>query len=195
MIAGEARHCTHCGSPWPDLAREWPRVCNTCRTTTWRNARPVIIVILLTEDPHTGVEHVLLGVRAIPPQVGHPALFSGFIEQMSNEPQPLAWQQEAAREVWEETSGLILLDPKSIQPHHAFPFDTSHSVPGIFMAFCVARIPWPSLANWTPNEETSQLLLAPLHDIGVHTHLAFPTHEAAIQALLTGSAADRRHGR
>jgi ADP-ribose pyrophosphatase YjhB (NUDIX family) len=170
------RCCENCGHPWP--TQTFPQTCLACHTPAWQNPLPVIVALITTTHPSTLTTHILLGVRAIPPQIGHPALFSGYMETTKpSPPRTTEWKQEAIREVYEETSGLILLQPEQLQPLAAFPFANSASVPGVFTAFCHAHIPWPNLTNWTPNEEVSQLLLPPLTNT---PPLAFSTHEEAV---------------
>jgi len=43
-MTGKQSHCGYCGAPF--TAPLWPRKCNRCGTTSYRNPIPVVVVIL-----------------------------------------------------------------------------------------------------------------------------------------------------
>lgn len=91
-------HCTYCGNPYDD-SLAWPRACEKCGETTWRNPTPVALALvpIVMENGPTGL---LMVRRGIPPQIGELGLPGGFIEEGES------WQQATVRELHEET-GLV----------------------------------------------------------------------------------------
>jgi NADH pyrophosphatase NudC (nudix superfamily) len=83
-------HCSFCGTAFEEN-QDYPRQCQNCQNTTYRNPLPVAVVILPVDNG------VLLVRRAIEPRKGLLAFPGGFINYGES------WQTAAARELFEET--------------------------------------------------------------------------------------------
>lgn len=93
-------HCHACGVAFPPGATGWPRRCEACGTTSYRNPLPVAVMVL----PVRGAG-LLMIERAIAP-IGL-AFPGGFVEWGER------WQEAAARELREETG--VIVDPDTIE--------------------------------------------------------------------------------
>ncbi len=83
-------YCSYCGHPYP-LEQHWPRRCLNCSQLTFRNPKPVVVVLQPVD------EDVVLILRNIEPGKGLWALPGGFIDFGER------WEVAAARELQEET--------------------------------------------------------------------------------------------
>lgn len=174
----QPKFCSECGAAWNNTISAWPRTCAVCQTTTWRNMRPVGVALIHSVDPTTKAPVVLLIRRAIEPGVGDLALISGFLEQQESG-KMASWQDELVREVAEETSGVLVIEPNALTPLNAYPFAMSQSVEGVIQIFAHAFVPWVNLSTFVPNRETSEVLWVPVDEIQT---TAFQTHDLAIKA-------------
>jgi ADP-ribose pyrophosphatase YjhB (NUDIX family) len=98
--AERSSHCHFCGARYPAGA-PWPRVCDACGNTTWRNPIPVAVALVPVDDG------LLMIRRGIEPAVGKLALPGGYVDFGET------WQQGAAREVREETG--LAIDPAEVR--------------------------------------------------------------------------------
>ena len=87
-------HCSYCGRRFP-IAAPWPRYCQGCHNTSYRNPLPVVVILL-----PIGKGLVVIR-RGIEPAKGTLTLPGGYIDLGET------WQQAAARELLEET-GLVI---------------------------------------------------------------------------------------
>jgi ADP-ribose pyrophosphatase YjhB (NUDIX family) len=160
-----SKHCGHCGARWPDPELPWPRLCPGCQQKTYRNPAPAAVLLIpVLDHPTIG----FLGVRrAIPPFVGEVALVSGYVESGED------WRVGAAREVTEETSGLVTLDPNKI---HVFDVESSTTNPDVLLIFATAP-PIPTLpTGFVPNEEVTELVV-----LDTLSPIPFQLHRKAIR--------------
>ena len=93
-------HCSYCGSPFP-REEPWPRTCDRCRHTSFKNPIPVAVVLVPVDDGLVFIR------RSIEPKKGRLALPGGYINAGET------WQEAGAREGLEETG--ISLNPREIQ--------------------------------------------------------------------------------
>ena len=147
-------HCGHCGKIFASSG--WPRVCDGCHATSYRNPIPVAVVLI-----PVGGSGLLLIRRAIPPQAGKLALPGGFVNFGET------WQDGGAREVREET-GLVI-DPKSLREIRVC------SAGNTVLIFAVAP-GLPALPAFTPNAETSEQVV-----ITEPVETAFPFHTEVVR--------------
>ena len=105
-------HCSFCGAIFPP-EQPWPRCCQVCGNTTYRNPLPVSVVLLPTEP-----SGLLLVRRTQEPQAGYLSLPGGFIELGET------WQEAGAREVHEETGIMIDADGIMLYDVHSAPDGT-----------------------------------------------------------------------
>ncbi|MCL2325457.1 MAG: NUDIX domain-containing protein [Proteobacteria bacterium] len=101
------RFCAFCGRPFDAPESGWPKDC-ACGEITFRNPIPVVNVMMpLREDGRTGL---LVIQRGIEPCLGGWAFPGGYMELGET------WQEAAARELFEETSLVVL--PESLSVFH-----------------------------------------------------------------------------
>jgi ADP-ribose pyrophosphatase YjhB (NUDIX family) len=160
----EFTYCHDCGAPYAfddRLTKQWPRTCESCHRTVWKNPIPVVVSIVRVNGPG------LLTVRRnIEPEKGKLAFPGGYIDYGET------WQQAAARELYEETSTLIDVDPDYFEllgVEHA-------SSTGNILIFChclkvIQSVDDKDIENFKPNPEVSELRV-----IHTPTELAWPTH-------------------
>lgn len=92
--------CHNCGTKYSELT--WPRNCNNCKNSCWKNPIPVVVMIvpikkLYKSNPPTHVIDSVLSVRrGIEPDVGKLAMPSGYVDDMED------WRDAAIRELDEE---------------------------------------------------------------------------------------------
>ena len=157
--------CSRCGTPLNE--NSYPKTCSGCGFVTYLNPIPVAVVLI----PFTQ-GGILTVMRAIPP-LG-PALPGGFMEAGQS------WQENAARELLEET-GLSLV-PENFSVLSAGNFQPLFSTPGrnllVFMIH--PPISFRSMPEFVPNREVSSVEIA-----CESTELVFPAHTAALKAFFT----------
>lgn len=90
-------YCSYCGHPYR-LDQLWPRKCSNCSQLTFRNPKPVVVVLQPVD------EGVVLILRNIEPGKGRWALPGGFVDFGES------WEAAAARELQEETGILADAD-------------------------------------------------------------------------------------
>ncbi len=148
-------HCTFCGTPFPEAGAGWPRTCEVCGSTSYKNPLPVAVVLVPVDGG------LLLVRRSIPPRSGSLALPGGFIGVGES------WQEAGAREVFEETG--LSLDPAEIRL-----FDTLSAPDGTLLVFglCTRERAAAAVPPFVPNDEASETLVA--HE---PVPLAFPLHD------------------
>lgn len=133
-------HCTYCGHPFASEA-SWPRRCQGCGNTSYRNPLPVSVVLL-------PVDEGLLAVRrAHAPGRGELALPGGFIEL------PESWQEAGARELYEETGVRLEADTLALFRVYSAP-------DGTLLIFGLApSLAADSLPTFRPTEESSERVI------------------------------------
>lgn len=172
-------HCGSCGAPYTALPHPgaWPRVCNACGATAYRNPLPVAVALLPvtgddgTGDDATGDDRTGLVVitRTIEPRLGGTALPGGFIDHGED------WKRAVIRELREETG--IEADRDDVRLADALSDPDGHLLLfGLLPARPAAALP-PSV----PTDETSGygVLWSP-------EALAFPLHTEAVRAWFAG---------
>ncbi len=159
-------HCSYCGAPY-SADQAWPRRCDTCHNSTFRNPLPVAVVI----QPVDG--GVLTIRRTIQPRSGWLALPGGYIEYGES------WQEAGARELWEEAG--LQIDPAGLREVRVF------SAPDALLILAVAPpLAGHQLPNFIPTAEASErvVLTAP-------EELAFPFHTQVTADYLAGMWRER----
>ena len=159
-------HCSYCGSAFAD-GQPWPRICAACGNTTFRNPRPVAVVLLPVDDG------LLLVRRAIPPHIGMLALPGGYINLGET------WQEAGAREVLEETG--VAIDPQEIRD-----FRVLSAPDGTILIFGLARA--RTLADLPPlqaSDEASECILGRATD-----EIAFELHRRVVEEFFSGQTVD-----
>lgn len=149
-------HCSYCGALFTDH-QSWPRTCQRCGSTTYRNPMPVVILLQPVDDG------LLVIRRAAAPRRGQIALPGGFIEIHER------WQEAAARELREET-GVV------IAPEQVGDFRTVSTLDGYLLVFGLGpQLHAEELPPFTPNSEASERLV-----IIRPAELAFPLHTETV---------------
>jgi 8-oxo-dGTP pyrophosphatase MutT (NUDIX family) len=103
--------CTHCGTQYP-TGTGWPRTCDRCGRTTYRNPTPVAVAVQPVDDG------LLVVRRAIPPAADRLALPGGFIDVGES------WQRAVVRELVEETGLVADADAVRLYDVHCAPDGT-----------------------------------------------------------------------
>ena len=157
------RYCHFCGECYVLGDMKWPKTCEACGASIWKNPLPVAVLIV-------PVKGGLLAVRRNhEPKTGQLALPSGYIESGET------WQEAAVRELQEETG--IKVDSYAVQLFEvvsALNRDT-------LLIFC--RVPpVEKIPKFEPNAEVSELvtLTEPIE-------LAFTTHTNVVRRILRGA--------
>ena len=134
-----ASHCSFCGHRFPHHVG-WPRMCEACRNTSYRNPLPVAVLVVPVEQ-----DGVLL-VRRVAPPAGL-ALPSGFIEYGER------WQNAAARELAEETG--VQVDPAAVRE-----LRVRSGSDGTLLIFATApAVSHDALRAFVPSAEVSELVV------------------------------------
>lgn len=152
--------CSYCGAAFE--AGSFPKTCSVCQHTTWLNPIPIVVVILpMVNKSKVGV---LIQQRAIPPQKGHWALPSGYVDLGET------CEQAAAREVKEEMG--IDTDPNMYRL-----FSLTNSSDGHLLVFLEYRKDLTfDMIGFQPNEEVSAIDI-----LYTSRELAFPSHTIQIE--------------
>lgn len=178
MRPARPNRCTECGKPWTNKEAPFPRTCEACNATTWKNLLPVgVLVIPVRNQP----DHFLV-VRRAPGTVleNELALAGGFMEapkaRITNPDEAiLVWKNETAREALEEI-GLVI-DPASLSLINAVSAPTQ---PGNILIFASCP-PQDVPADFTPNDEISEVVVIHVSEIG---RLPWSTHRDAISTYV-----------
>ncbi|MFI6643026.1 NUDIX domain-containing protein [Streptomyces sp. NPDC050504] len=160
-------HCADCGAPYGPSAVSWPRTCDACGSTAYRNPLPVAVALQpVTDDGRTGLVVI---TRTIEPHKGGTALPGGYIDRTED------WRRAVVRELREETgigaepSDVALADAASSPDGHLLLF-------GLLPERRRSDLP-PS----APTDETSGW-----HVLHAPDALAFPLHTDAVRAWFDG---------
>ena len=149
-MSDQPNYCAYCGTRFAD--GPWPRTCEVCERTTWRNPIPVAVIVLPVDAG------VLLIRRAIEPKKGQLALPGGFVTLGET------WQEAGAREVREESG--VVVDPKGIREIAVRSAGNSLLIFGVAPAQRGDRMP-----TFSNDGETSERLITE-----EFVELAFPFH-------------------
>lgn len=171
--------CHYCGEQYSSSA--WPRTCGACGNTTWRNPIPVVVSLVRVRynksDPEG--DGLLVVRRSIEPRHGELAFPGGYVDYGESV------QQAAAREVCEETSGLIDLHHDYFEVLEVEKASTNENL----LIFCLSRkvvcsIGPEDLEQFKGNPEVSELRL-------IHSpmELAWPTHTDLARKYFKGEIA------
>ncbi|MFB7468660.1 NUDIX domain-containing protein [Streptomyces sp. NPDC056224] len=158
-------HCSTCGTRYATTG--WPRTCEACGATAYRNPLPVAVALLPVEDDQ-GTGLVVI-TRSIPPALGGVALPGGFIDFGED------WRDAVVRELREETgiqapaSEVTLADALSSPAGHLLLF-------GLLPLRPAATLP----ASAATDETTGW------HILRSPAELAFPLHTQAAAAWFAG---------
>lgn len=156
-MAKRNSHCGFCGAAYAADAA-WPRQCDACKQTMWRNPTPVAVVL----QPVDG--GIILVRRNIEPHVGKLALPGGYVDFGET------WQQACARELFEETG--VRINPETItllDLHSAIE-------PGVLLVFGLAQsIRKKDLPPFVLSAETSEVLITK-----TPIDLAFELHQLVL---------------
>ncbi|GAA1935189.1 NUDIX domain-containing protein [Streptomyces sodiiphilus] len=160
-------HCSFCGFRFPPGAG-WPRTCERCGRTSYRNPLPVAVA-LLPVGTGNGPAALTVVRRTIQPGRGLLALPGGFIDHGET------WQEAVVRELAEET-GI------TAQAADVRQADVLSSRGGHLLVFgLLPERPAGELPAPRPTDETEgwELLRAP-------RELAFPLHTDAARRWFEG---------
>ncbi|MGP4111939.1 NUDIX domain-containing protein [Streptomyces sp. 4N509B] len=161
-------HCPFCGVPYDGTAG-WPRDCAGCGETLWLNPLPVAVALLPVErEGRTGLVVVR---RDIEPFRGELALPGGYMELGET------WREAAVRELREET-GLVA-SPDDVTLVDVREGDRTLNVFALLAPRRADSLPEPAA---TPEATEWLVIDAPVP-------LAFPTHQAVVEAYFAGEGA------
>lgn len=163
------KHCHYCGEPYDSSrVQQWPRTCGACHETAWMNPKPVVVV------PVKIVGGGLLTVRRnIEPEKGKFAFAGGYIDHGET------WQQAAARELREETSGLVQLVPEDFS---FLGVATASNKNVLIFAVPKNVILSVDVSKFEPNPEVSELKI-----LRAPAPLAWSTHTQFAHAYFVGN--------
>ncbi|MBL8045852.1 MAG: NUDIX domain-containing protein [Anaerolineales bacterium] len=155
-------HCSFCGAAFTET--NWPRTCAQCGNVSFLNPVPVTVLVVPVEAG------VLTVRRNIEPRKGALALPGGYINYGET------WQAAGAREVFEETGLRVNSETiRLVAVHSATNAERNPLIFGV-----AEPLPVCALAAFTPNEETSELVV--VHE---PVELAFPLHTQVLVEFLT----------
>ncbi|WP_406859613.1 NUDIX domain-containing protein [Streptomyces sp. HUAS MG47] len=161
-------HCSYCGSAYPADA-SWPRTCDACGGTTYRNPLPVAVTLLPAR--HSAGTGLVVITRTIEPARGRVALPGGFIDHGED------WRDAIVRELHEETG--IEAPATDVRLADALSSTDHLLLFGLLPTREAVTLPPP-----TPTDETTgwHLLTEP-------TDLGFPLHTTAARRWFAGAYA------
>lgn len=160
-------HCSFCGAAF-DAGASWPRRCDACGNTSYKNPLPVAVLVLEVSTAEGA--GALLIRRNIPP-AGRLALPGGFIDHGES------WQHAAARELSEEAQ--VTLDPGAVRE-----LCVVSAPDGTLLVFGTARYDAPSLPPFVANDEVSERLV-----VTRPVELAFAIHTQVLHDWFAGRRA------
>jgi ADP-ribose pyrophosphatase YjhB (NUDIX family) len=158
------KHCHHCGTAYDfddRLTKQWPRTCGACGETIWKNPVPVVVGIVRV------IGSGLLTVRRdIEPARGKLAFPSGYMDLGET------WREALAREIHEETSELLDIDPKYFE---LLGVENATTTDALLIFGACKKVIWSvdekDLEQFKSNHEVSELRI-----IHSPVELAWPTH-------------------
>ncbi|WP_043506324.1 NUDIX domain-containing protein [Streptomyces glaucescens] len=165
--SGPGSHCSSCGTPYGEGARDWPRTCPSCGSVAYRNPLPVAVALQPVRDAQ-GTALVVI-TRTVPPARGGVALPGGYVDHRED------WRQAVVRELKEETG----IDAAA---HDVRLIDAASSPDGHLLLFgLLPERPADELPASAATDETEgwHLLRGP-------EELAFPLHTLAVRAWFEG---------
>lgn len=170
------KFCHYCGSAYDGdvwKTKKWPRTCSCCGETVWKNPIPVVVAIVRTLG-----SGLLVVRRDIEPARGELAFPGGYVDAGET------WQEAAAREVFEETSGLVKLSPEQFSLLTLATATTNKNI----LIFCAVKDFIVNIdegecrATFKPNPEVSELKI-----LRAPTKLAWPTHSEFVHEYFRGN--------
>jgi len=143
-------HCSYCGSRF--TTEFWPRACNNCGNTSYRNPIPVAVVLLPVAAGLVVIR------RNIEPQKGTLTLPGGYINLGET------WQEGARRELFEETGIDIIADEISL-------YDVQNGLDDTLVVFgLAAKQPQERLKPFSSMETQEVVLIEEPIELGFSMH-------------------------
>jgi ADP-ribose pyrophosphatase YjhB (NUDIX family) len=143
-------HCSYCGSRF--TTESWPRSCNNCGNTSYRNPIPVVVVLLPVAAGLVVIR------RNIEPQKGTLTLPGGYIDLGET------WQEGARRELFEETGIDITADEISL-------YDVQNGLDDTLVVFgLAAKQPHERLKPFSSMETQEVVLIEEPIELGFSMH-------------------------
>jgi len=159
-MQGQYFHCSYCGSPF--ITEHWPRTCNNCGNTSYRNPIPVAVVLLPVAAGLVVIR------RNIEPQKGTLTLPGGYIDLGET------WQEGARRELFEETGIDIFAEEISL-------YDVQNGLDDTLVVFgLAAKQPQERLKPFS-SKETQEVVL-----VEEPIELGFPMHTEVMRRFFMG---------
>ena len=155
-------HCTSCGAAF--TSEGWPRTCEACGKTTWKNPTPVAVLL----QPSTTGELLVIR-RGIEPRKGHLALPGGYVDWEES------WQAACARELAEETG--VQIEAAGVELFDVLSPPDGRTVLIFGVAPPIAK---EGLVEFEASPETSERTW-----IGGPQEMAFPLHTQVVEAFFT----------
>lgn len=150
-------HCQFCGVSF-GAQTAWPRTCEACKQTTFRNPIPVGVLLQPVRSNHR--EGLLVIRRGIEPARGKLALPGGYIEEGED------WKEGVCREAWEEMG--VKTNPSHIQ---LFDVQSNSKKDRILLFGLAFALEESQLPLFEPTSETTERKV-----IWGPEELAFPLH-------------------
>lgn len=164
-------HCGYCGHKYDQA--DWPRVCQACRSTQWRNPTPVSVLMVPVWDAQYSAQvtpgtrrGILVGKRGHEPGYGKWGLPGGFVEL--NE----YFERGAVREMFEETG--IEINPDFVKLWYSRNNSNGQQVL-VFNEF-KGTLPLQALDSFMPCAECPEVKVC-----WEPEELAFATHTEALR--------------